>query len=95
MSKPTYKIAVLAGDGIGPEVCAEAVKVLRAVGELRGLDFAFTPALAGGAAYEQHGTHLPQATIDAVAASDAVLFGSIGGPTDAQEDPKVRRCSGT
>lgn len=91
MSK-TYKIAVLAGDGIGPEVCAEAVKVLQTVGELFGHEFAFPSALAGGAAYEQHKTHLPQATIDTVAASDAVLFGSIGGPTDAQEDPKVRSC---
>jgi 3-isopropylmalate dehydrogenase len=64
--------------------------VLQAVGELCGHEFAFTSALAGGAAYDAHKTHLPQATIDTVAASDAVLFGSIGGPTDAQEDPKVR-----
>lgn len=84
-----HKIAVLAGDGIGPEVCAEAVKVLQSVGTLFGHEFAFQYALAGGAAYEAHRTHLPQETIDAVAGSDAVLFGSIGGPTDAQEDPKV------
>lgn len=88
MSGKTYKIAVLPGDGIGPEVCDQAVQVLQTVGALFQHDFAFTTALCGGAAYEQHQTHLPQSTVDTVAASDAVLFGSVGGPTDAQEDPK-------
>lgn len=87
MSK-TYKIAVLSGDGIGPEVCDQAVQVLQTVGELFQHHFEFIPALCGGAAYEPHKTHLPQSTVDIVAASDAVLFGSVGGPTDAQEDPK-------
>lgn len=91
MSKSSYKIAVLPGDGIGPEVCAEAVKVLRTVGELFHHEFSFEHALCGGAAYDAFQTHLPQSTIDTVANSDAVLFGSVGGPTDAQEDPKVRR----
>lgn len=90
MSQKTHSIAVLSGDGIGPEVCAEAVKVLQTVGELYHHDFAFTHALCGGASFDEFKTHLPQSTIDTVAASDAVLFGSIGGPTDAQEDPKVR-----
>lgn len=88
MSAKTYKIAVLPGDGIGPEVCAQAVAVLQTVGSLYSHDFAFTTALCGGAAFEQFQTHLPQSTVDTVAASDAVLFGSVGGPTDAQEDPK-------
>jgi 3-isopropylmalate dehydrogenase len=87
MSK-TYKIAVLPGDGIGPEVCDQAVQVLQTAAELFQHQFAFTTALCGGAAFEQHKTHLPQSTVDTVAASDAVLFGSVGGPTDAQEDPK-------
>lgn len=91
MSK-SFKIAVLPGDGIGPEVCAEAVKVLQTVGELFHHEFAFEHALCGGAAYDAFHTHLPQATIDTVANSDAVLFGSVGGPPDAQEDPKVCRC---
>lgn len=89
-SSSTRKIAVLAGDGIGPEVCAEAVKVLQAVGELRGHAFAFEHALCGGASFDAFQSHLPQATVDVVARSDAVLFGSVGGPPDAQEDPKVR-----
>ncbi|RLN86945.1 hypothetical protein BBJ28_00004029 [Nothophytophthora sp. Chile5] len=88
MSGKTYKIAVLPGDGIGPEVCDQAVQVLQTVGELFSHQFAFDTALCGGAAYEAHKTHLPQSTVDTVAASDAVLFGSVGGPTDAQEDPK-------
>lgn len=90
MSASTHKIAVLAGDGIGPEVCDEAVKVLQVVGELSGRTFAFEHALCGGAAFDAFQTHLPQATVDVVARSDAVLFGSVGGPPDAQEDPKVR-----
>ncbi|TMW61118.1 hypothetical protein Poli38472_013581 [Pythium oligandrum] len=85
---PSLKIAVLPGDGIGPEVCAEAVRVLEATGALFGHAFAFEHALCGGAAYDAHKTHLPQATVDVVARSDAVLFGSVGGPPDAQEDPK-------
>lgn len=89
MSKSSYKIAVLPGDGIGPEVCAEAVKVLQTVGELCHHEFTFEHALCGGASYDEFKTHLPQSTIDTVAGSDAVLFGSIGGPPDAQDDPKV------
>ncbi|KAH7487655.1 hypothetical protein PRIC1_011797 [Phytophthora ramorum] len=88
MSGKTYKIAVLPGDGIGPEVCDQAVQVLQTAGALFQHDFSFTTALCGGAAYAAHKTHLPQSTVDTVAASDAVLFGSVGGPTDAQEDPK-------
>ncbi|KAG7399404.1 3-isopropylmalate dehydrogenase [Phytophthora boehmeriae] len=88
MSGKTYKIAVLPGDGIGPEVCDQAVQVLQTTGELFQHQFSFQTALCGGAAYEEFKTHLPQSTVDTVAASDAVLFGSVGGPTDAQEDPK-------
>jgi 3-isopropylmalate dehydrogenase len=84
-----YKIAVLSGDGIGPEVCAEAVKVIKAVGSLFQHNFVFEEALCGGAAFDKYKKHLPQETLDVVAKSDAVLFGSVGGPTDAQEDPKV------
>ena len=88
MSGKTYKIAVLPGDGIGPEVCDQAAQVLTTIGELFQHQFSFTKALCGGAAFDEHQVHLPQSTIDTVAASDAVLFGSVGGPTDAQEDPK-------
>ena len=81
------KIAVLAGDGIGPEVTAEAVKVLRATGAA----FEFEDALVGGAAYEDGGHPLPSSTLDLCRAADAVLFGAVGGPKyDAIPDPLLR-----
>ena len=72
------KIAVLAGDGIGPEVTHEAVRVLLALG-LPGLELA--EGDVGAAAYRAHGHPLPQATIDLARASDAVLFGAVGDPS--------------
>jgi 3-isopropylmalate dehydrogenase len=121
-----YKIAVLAGDGIGPEcvrrrgagaarcrvlsarhpltlapqpcrhpppptvcrVMAEAVKVLKRVGDVFGHRFDFAEAPIGGAAWESHGAHLPQSTIDVAKGADAILFGSVGGPVAAQHEPK-------
>ena len=72
------KIAVLAGDGIGPEVTREAVNILRAVAELGGHDFVFTDALIGGVAITAAGTPLPTATLDVALDSDAVLLGAVG-----------------
>jgi 3-isopropylmalate dehydrogenase len=72
------KIAVLAGDGIGPEVTHEATQILRAVAELGGHDFTFTPALIGGVAITASGSPLPTATLDAALDSDAVLLGAVG-----------------
>ncbi|WP_059412469.1 3-isopropylmalate dehydrogenase [Cupriavidus basilensis] len=72
------KIAVLGGDGIGPEVTAQAVKVLRALAS-RGLSFELTECLVGGAAYDQTGHPLPAQTLAAVRRADAVLFGAEGG----------------
>jgi 3-isopropylmalate dehydrogenase len=72
------KIAVLAGDGIGPEVTREATQILRAVAEFGGHDFAFTNALIGGVAITAAGTPLPQETIDTALESDAVLLGAVG-----------------
>lgn len=72
------KIAVLGGDGIGPEVTAQAVKVLRALAS-RGLSFELTECLVGGAAYDQTGHPLPAQTLAAVQRADAVLFGAEGG----------------
>ncbi len=71
-----HKVAVLAGDGIGPEVVSEAVKVLKAVGA----DLEFERALVGGAAYDVTGQPLPNATLDLCKAADAVLLGAVGGP---------------
>lgn len=70
----TMKIAVLPGDGIGPEIVAEAVKVLRAL-DLR---FEMEQALVGGAAYDAHGHPLPEATLALAQGADAVLFGAVG-----------------
>lgn len=72
------KIAVLAGDGIGPEVTREATSILRAVAELGGHDFTFTEALIGGVAITAHGSPLPTATLDLALDSDAVLLGAVG-----------------
>ena len=72
------RITLLAGDGIGPEVTHEAVGILEAVAEACGHDFLFTPALLGGVAITANGTPLPQATVDACLASDAVLLGAVG-----------------
>src|ERR1700742_4089886 len=72
------KIAILAGDGIGPEVTREAVNILKAVAEFGGHDFTFTEALIGGVAITANGTPLPQTTIDISLESDAVLLGAVG-----------------
>ena len=68
------KIAVLPGDGIGTEIVAEAVKVLKALD----LEFEMEQALVGGAAYEAHGHPLPESTLNLAKAADAVLFGAVG-----------------
>jgi 3-isopropylmalate dehydrogenase len=72
------KIAILAGDGIGPEVTNEAVSILRAVAEAGGHEFSFVPLLIGGVAITETGSPLPQATIEACLESDAVLLGAVG-----------------
>ena len=74
-----YKIAVLPGDGIGPEVIAEAVRVLSALAEQSDLNFEFNYADVGGCAVDNHSTPLPETTLDLCKASDAVLMGAIGG----------------
>jgi len=79
MSK-TYRIAVLAGDGIGPEVMAEASKVLRVVEKKFGFELKETPALIGGAAIDGAGKALPPETLRICEESEAILFGSVGGP---------------
>jgi 3-isopropylmalate dehydrogenase len=72
------KIAILAGDGIGPEVTNEAQNILQTVAEYGGHEFTFTPALIGGVAITANGTSLPQSTIDLCLESDAVLLGAVG-----------------
>ena len=75
-----YNIAVIPGDGIGPEVVNEAIRVLDAVCSKYGHEFNYTRILAGGAAIDETGECLPQETIDIAKKSDAVLLGAVGGP---------------
>lgn len=74
------KIAVLPGDGIGPEVMDEAIKALDAVQGKFGFSLEYTLADVGGIAIDNHGHALPETTLDVCEKSDAILFGSVGGP---------------
>ncbi len=75
----TYNIAVLDGDGIGPEICAGAIKVLKKIGEKFNLTFNFTHYLIGGCAIDAKGTPLPDETVKGCLESDSVLLGAVGG----------------
>src|SRR5262252_6656880 len=81
-------ITVLPGDGIGPEVVAQATRVLAAVGERWGHVFTLREALIGGAAIDQTGTALPPETLEISRAADAVLLGAVGGPK--WDDPRAK-----
>jgi 3-isopropylmalate dehydrogenase len=87
-------IAVLGGDGIGPEVTAEAVRVLQAVARQYGHEFSLHPAAFGGIAIDQFGDPLPAATLKSCLDADAVLLGAIGGPKWSTPQAKVRPESG-
>lgn len=76
----SYKLAVLPGDGIGPEVMAQAIQVLDTVASRSCITFSYNHQLVGGAAIDAVGKALPPETIAACEASDAILFGSVGGP---------------
>ncbi|EKO3437800.1 3-isopropylmalate dehydrogenase [Vibrio fluvialis] len=80
MTDKTYKIAVLPGDGIGPEVMQQAHKVLDAIEQKFQLAFVREEHDVGGIAIDNHGCPLPESTLQACEDSDAVLFGSVGGP---------------
>ncbi len=78
---PSFRIAVLAGDGIGPEVIAEAIKALRAAeSRLNGVRLEFVALPAGAGEYLRHGDPLPAATLDAALHADAILLGAMGLP---------------
>jgi 3-isopropylmalate dehydrogenase len=81
-------ILVIPGDGIGPEVTAEGIRVLRTVAERWGHDFTFTEALLGGIAIDTTGTAFPNETLDGARSADAVLLGAVGGPK--WDDPNAR-----
>ena len=76
----SYKIGVIKGDGIGPEIIDEAIKVLDAVSVSQGFTLKYEEFLLGGSAIDETGVPLPDSTIQGVKKCDAVLFGAIGGP---------------
>ena len=76
----TYKITVLAGDGIGPEVMAQALRVLRAVQQKFSIALEFNEKPIGGSAIDTHGKALPEETLKACEEADGILFGAVGGP---------------
>ena len=75
-----FNIALVRGDGIGPEIVDSAVRVLEKVGEKYGHEFCTTPYLAGGSAIDACGVPLPEETVQGCLASDSVLLGAVGGP---------------
>ena len=75
-----YNIALLKGDGIGPEITQSATRVLLAIGKKYGHEFNFTPYDIGGVAIDKHGIPLPEETVAGCLASDSVLLGAVGGP---------------
>ena len=82
MKQMSYKIGVIRGDGIGPEIVAEALKVMDRVAEKYSRKFEYTEILLGGASIDVHGVPLTEEALQAAAGCDAVLMGSIGGDTN-------------
>ncbi len=80
MADTTFQIAVLAGDGIGPEVMTESLRVLHAAAKKHDLQLELTEAAVGGAAIDEFGHALPPETLRVCEEADAILFGSVGGP---------------
>ena len=85
-----WNIAVIAGDGIGPDIVEETIKVLDVVGEKFGHEFKYTRTMAGGCAIDKFGTALPEETLEICKRADAVLLGAVGGPKWDNPDAKVR-----
>lgn len=82
-----HNIAVLPGDGIGPEIAEVAVELLKAAGKLEGEEFVFEEALIGGAAIDAVGKPLPEETLSTCIRSEAVLLAAIGGCVDIFDSP--------
>jgi 3-isopropylmalate dehydrogenase len=86
----TKHIVILAGDGIGPEIMAEAEKVLAKVNDQFGLGLSWSHELLGGCAIDTHGVPLPDVTLDAARKADAILLGAVGGPKWDQIERAIR-----
>ncbi len=85
-----YNIALIKGDGIGPEVVDGAVKVMNTVADKLGFSLKFTECLAGGCSIDEYGVPLTDETLDICKSSDAVLLGAVGGPKWDDVDPSIR-----
>jgi 3-isopropylmalate dehydrogenase len=85
-----FSIAVLPGDGIGPEVMKEGIKVLEAAGKKFGFSLNLEHAPVGGAAYDLHKHPLPESTLKTAGAAEAILFGSVGGPKWESLPPELQ-----
>jgi 3-isopropylmalate dehydrogenase len=90
MKKDNFKIAVFAGDGIGPEIMKEALKILKIISVKRKINFQLSEGLVGGTAYDHFGIPLPDASLKLALQSDAVLLGAVGGPKWESLDYSVR-----
>ncbi|WP_139491637.1 3-isopropylmalate dehydrogenase [Brevibacillus dissolubilis] len=86
----TYKICVLPGDGIGPEIMGEAIKVLNVISEQTGVSFSYDFGRIGGCAIDEDGTPLPEETLRLAKEADAVLLGAVGGPKWDQNPGNLR-----
>ena len=90
----TARILVMPGDGVGPEICREAVRLLDTLASDHGLDIELDEALVGGAAIDAEGEPLPASSLAAAREADAILFGAIGGPKWDDEPRENRPESG-
>lgn len=86
----SYKVAVIPGDGIGPEVVEESIKVLKKIGDKYNYNFEFEYASAGGCAIDECGIPLPERTLEVCRESQAVLLGAVGGYKWDNPDAKIR-----
>jgi 3-isopropylmalate dehydrogenase len=86
------KIAVLAGDGIGPEVMQQTLPVLDAIAKKFNHNFDYQQADIGGCAYDKYLSHCPDETLQLCNSADAILFGAVGGPIEQQNLPKWKNC---
>ncbi len=85
-----HQIAVLPGDGIGPEVVREGIKIFTAIAERYGFSFELQEGIIGGAAIDKYGEPLPQSSLDLAKNADAVILGAVGGPKWENLDYKIR-----
>jgi len=85
-------ISIMAGDGIGPEVMESAIKVLDSISNIYSFKINYTHLLVGGASFDKYKSHLTQETLQKASKTDAILFGSVGGPVSDQQNPKWKNC---